>query len=108
MSDAALPALVWCPVPDRQAGETLAKWLLDEHLIACANILPAMHSLFVWNGEAGEATEAGMLLKTNMALLDRVIARIGQLHPYEEPAILGWPCPAAGPGTVAWLGALPQ
>jgi periplasmic divalent cation tolerance protein len=108
VSDAALPALVWCPVPDRQAGETLAKWLLDEHLIACANILPAMHSLFVWNGEAGEATEAGMLLKTNMALLDRVIARIGQLHPYEEPAILGWPCPAASPGTVAWLGALPQ
>ncbi len=67
-----------------------------------------MQSLFVWNGEAGEATEAGMLLKTNTALLDRAIARLGELHPYEQPAILGWPCPSASPGTMAWLGALPR
>ena len=106
MNDAVLPALVWCPVPDRQTGESLAKSLLDDHLIACANILPAMQSLFVWNGEAGEATEAGMLLKTNTALLDRAIARLNELHPYEEPAVIGWRCDSAAPATAAWLGAL--
>jgi periplasmic divalent cation tolerance protein len=46
------------------------------------------------------------LLKTNAAVLDRAITRLTELHPYDEPAILGWRCDAAAPGTAAWLGAL--
>ena len=100
------PALVWCPFPDGDSATIVAKTLLDERLIACANIVPAMRSLFNWDGEPGEATEAGMLLKTDAALLDAAIARLAELPPYEEPAVLGWPCSASTPGTRAWLGAL--
>jgi periplasmic divalent cation tolerance protein len=80
--------------------------LLDERLIACANILPAMLSMFEWNGTRSEASEVGALFKTDAALLDRAVARLAQEHPYDEPAILGWRCDAAAPGTAAWLGAL--
>lgn len=100
------PALVWCPFPDHEAAATVAKTLLDEGLIACANILPAMHSLFSWRGERAEATEAGMLLKTDAALLESAIARLVALHPYDSPAVMGWPCPASTPETAAWLGGL--
>lgn len=82
--------------------------LLDQNLIACANILPRMVSLFAWNGEREEAQETGVLLKTNSAKLDEAIARLAELHPYEEPAILGWLCDAAAPGTANWLGAIGQ
>ena len=100
------PALVGCPFPDEASAAAVAKTLLDEGLIACANILRAMHSLSIWQGERAEATEAGMLLKTDSALLDAAIARLAELHPYEEPAVLGWPCPASTEGTAAWLGGL--
>lgn len=100
------PALVWCPYPDADSAAAAASALLDAGLIACANILPAIRSLYVWQGERGDAVETGVLFKTNTALLDRAVARIGELHPYEEPAILGWPCAAAAPATSAWLGAL--
>lgn len=106
MSRAQGPAMVWCPFPDGEAAAVAAKTLLDERLIACANVLPAMHSLFEWNGERGEATEVAMLLKTDAALLDSAIARVAQLHPYREPAVIGWRCDAAHPATAAWLGAL--
>jgi len=99
-------ALAWCPFPDRDSAAAAAKSLLDEKLIACANIMPGMLSLFEWNGERGEAGEAGMLIKTNAALLARAIARLAELHPYDQPAILGWRCDAATPETAAWLGAL--
>ena len=105
MSDSA-PALIWCPFPDAESAFEIAQTLLDEGLIACANMFGEMRSLFDWNGERSEARETGALLKTNAAVLDRAIARLAELHPYDEPAILGWRCDAAAPGTAAWLGAL--
>ena len=106
MKDPEGPALIWCPFPDAPSAAATAKLLLDERLAACANILPAMLSLFEWNGERGESSEAGVILKTDAALLDRAVARLAELHPYDEPAILGWRCDAATPGTAAWLGRL--
>jgi len=100
------PALIWCPFPDAAAAATAATVLLDERLIACANIIPAMLALFEWNGAREEAREAGVLFKTDAALLARAVARLGELHPYDEPAILGWRCDAAAPGTANWLAGL--
>jgi periplasmic divalent cation tolerance protein len=96
-------ALIWCPFPDDASASAAAKSLLDEKLIACANILPQIHSIFDWNGQRGESREVGMLAKTEAELLERAIARIAKLHPYEQPAIVGWRCDAASPATLAWL-----
>jgi periplasmic divalent cation tolerance protein len=100
------PALIWCPFPDAATAAATAKLLLDERLVACANVLPAMLSLFEWNGERGESNEAGALFKTDAALLDRAISRLAELHPYDEPAVLGWRCDASTTGTAHWLGGL--
>lgn len=80
--------------------------MLDEGLVACANILGPMLSLFTWNGERSEAEETGVLFKTDAALFDRAIARLAELHPYETPAILAWRCDAALPATAIWLSEL--
>jgi periplasmic divalent cation tolerance protein len=106
VSERAGPALVWCPFPDADAAAEAARTLLDEGLIACANILPPMRSLYVWHGENCDESEVGVLLKTNTARLARVTTRLAELHPYDEPAILGWHCDTAAPATAAWLGAL--
>jgi periplasmic divalent cation tolerance protein len=103
---ASIPALIWCPFPDADSAAAAAKALLDEGLIACANMLGGMQSLFDWSGERDEAKEVGVLLKTNAAVLERAVARLAELHPYEEPAILGWRCDATTSDTAAWLGAL--
>lgn len=100
------PALIWCPFPDEESARAAAKTLLDERLIACANMFPQIYSLFVWRGEQSEGTETGMLLKTDAALLDDAITRLVGLHPYDEPAVLGWRCDSAAPATAAWLGDL--
>ncbi|MBC2664574.1 divalent-cation tolerance protein CutA [Novosphingobium flavum] len=102
----AVPSLVWCPFPDEAEAGRVADILLDEGLIACANILPGMRSLYVWNGEKGENREAGVLFKTNSSLIERLVVRLVELHAYDEPAILGWRCDHAAPGTATWLGGL--
>ena len=103
---APAPALIWCPFPDNDSAVAAADCLLDEGLIACANLLPGVQSRYIWRGERGVAQEVGTLLKTSAALLAPAIARLSTLHPYDAPAILGWRCDAAAPATLAWLGGL--
>jgi periplasmic divalent cation tolerance protein len=99
-------ALIWCPFADEASAVAAADRLLDEGLVACANILPAMRSLHVWRGERGESREVGVLFKTDAALLDRATARLAEIHPYDTPAVLGWRADTAAPATRAWLRAL--
>jgi periplasmic divalent cation tolerance protein len=101
-------ALVWCPFPDSDTARSIAGQLLDERLIACANILGGLESHFLWQGARDTAQETGVLFKTSAARLDAVVERLGKLHPYDTPAIVGWRADAALPATLAWLAAATQ
>ena len=100
-----MSALVYCPFPDAESAAAVGRQLLDENLIGCINIGSPIRSLFVWEGVAGSAEEVPALFKTDERVLARVIGRLEDLHPYDSPAILGWPCQAADT-TRAWLGGL--
>ena len=103
MSENPQAALAWCPFPDADAARGVAQQLLAEKLIACANIVPGVISVFEWQGQASSETEAVAVLKTRAELLDKLISRLGELHPYDTPAIVGWVCDAAHPLTMEWL-----
>ena len=98
-----MSALIWCPFADEASAVAAARQLLDERLIACANILPPMRSLYTWQGERGESVEVGVLFKTDASALDRATARLAEIHPYEAPAVLGWRTDTAAKPTAEWL-----
>lgn len=98
--------LIWCPFGDEETAAHVAGILIDEGHIACANILPGVRSLYVWNGERGEGREVVVVFKTSAERLTSAIARLEALHPYDSPAICGWHCDSAGEATRRWLGQL--
>lgn len=99
----AQAAMAWCPFPDAEAARTIAARLLEAKLIACANILPHVESVFEWQSEVSSASECAVVFKTTADCLDDLVTRLGELHPYETPAILGWRCDVAHPLTLHWL-----
>lgn len=98
-------ALIWCPFADSGSAERVAGTLIDEGLVACANILPGVRSLYRWQGVRGEGAEIAVLFKTTADVLDAAVRRLEAIHPYDSPAITGWLCDAAGPATLGWLDA---
>ena len=98
-----MSALLWCPFADEESAAAAARQLLAERLIVCANILPPMRSIYAWRGEVSEASEVGVLFKTDASLLDRATARLAEIHPYEAPAVLGWRADTAAHATRDWL-----
>lgn len=101
-----MSALIYTVFATREDARAVASQLLDERLIACANVIGRIESLFEWDGERGAGEEIAILFKTNAERLDDAVARLETLHQYEAPAILGWRADSAGKATAAWLAAL--
>ncbi|WP_340588251.1 divalent-cation tolerance protein CutA [Erythrobacter alti] len=96
-------ALIWCPFGDLESARQCARKLVEERLVACANIVPAVTSVFRWQGDVLQESEVGVLFKTTSKLLDAAVERLVALHPYDTPAIAGWHADKAPPETLAWL-----
>ena len=101
-----MSALIYCPFPDRQTAREASAALLGEKLIACSNLMGPIESQFIWEGKVQSAEEISVLFKTDGEFLSQAIKRLGELHPYDTPAIIGWRCDAAHPATAAWLGSI--
>lgn len=97
-------ALIWSPFGSEAEAEEAAGVLLDEGLVACANLIP-IRSLYRWQGKRGEGREVAVLFKTSAARLDDAIASLTAIHPYETPVIMGWPVDRANSAAMAWLAA---
>lgn len=86
MSEAALIYSTW---PDGDTAAQAASTLLEEKLIACANIFPAGRSIYVWEGEVRDEAETVMMVKTTAGRAGLVRDRLLALHPYDTPCVLG-------------------
>lgn len=83
-------------------AERIARRLLGEHLIACANILPC-NSLYHWKGKIEEAQEAIGVFKTDDENYPTLEKRVAELHPYEVPMIVAIPIHAGSESYLDWI-----
>ena len=84
----AEPRIGLCTVPDRDTATRIAEALVTEQLAACVNIIPAIQSVYRWEGAVEHDEELLLLIKTSSAIWSRLEERILVLHPYELPEII--------------------
>ena len=94
--------IIYTTLPKRRKARQLAKALLRERLIACANIFK-IESIYRWKGELEEAGEYGLLAETRAELYPRVEKRIKELHPYELPAVVSIPMSNGSKEFFKWI-----
>ncbi|MFO8133804.1 MAG: divalent-cation tolerance protein CutA [Thermoplasmatota archaeon] len=93
--------VVLCTCPPGEARD-IARALLDEHLIACAN-LAAVTSLYTWKDEVEETEETLLVMKTTREHWPGLRDRILELHSYDVPEVLLLPVGDGSAGYLAWL-----
>lgn len=89
-----------CPVDQ---AERIVRTLLEERLIACANITSPVNSLYWWQGKIEQDQEAAVIMKTHDTRAHRVLKRAKELHPYDVPAISVIATEAVDPDYLAWV-----
>jgi periplasmic divalent cation tolerance protein len=95
--------MVFVTTKDKAQAETIAKTLLAERLIACANIVGPVESFFSWEGKVDCAEEFLMVMKTRQSLLDAVVVRVKGLHSYEVPEVLAVPIVGGLESYFGWM-----
>ncbi len=89
------------PGPD-QAAE-VARALVSEQLAACVNLVPAVRSIYRWQGELQDEAETLAIVKTTAERLDALTARLIALHPYEVPEVVALPVTGGSAPYLAWV-----
>lgn len=72
---------------EASAGE-FAQHLVEERVIACANLVPHITSVYRWDGLVKKDREVLVIMKTTKARVPELEAHIDDLHPYDLPEML--------------------
>jgi periplasmic divalent cation tolerance protein len=89
--------------PSEEAAAKIARALVEESLAACVNIVPAVRSIYRWQGKIEDDAEALMVIKTRRARFPALEARVRELHSYTTPEIIALPLDAGSEPYLSWL-----
>ena len=95
--------VVLTTIDSREAGERLARALVDHKAAACVQVLPGMTSIYRWNDNVETSSEVLLLIKTTEAAFERVETIIRELHSYETPEILSLAVENGSHDYLEWL-----
>jgi periplasmic divalent cation tolerance protein len=86
-----------------EEAEKIARALVSKKLAACVNMLPAVRSIYRWQGAIEDAQETQLVIKTSRGLFDEVRAEIEKLHSYEVPEAIAIPIVDGSEAYLNWL-----
>ena len=95
--------IVFTTFANENEAATVARVLVEERLVACANLLPGARSLYRWRGEVKDEREVVVLLKTRKQDWPALISRLHELHSFDTPECVAVRIAAGAPRYMAWL-----
>ena len=96
--------VVMVTTASKQEAEKIAQRLLKERLIACANIIGPVSSLFRWSGKVEKTEECLIFMKSRKDLFEKLAEIVKALHSYEVPEIIVLPVVGGLKAYLDWLG----
>ena len=87
----------------REANKIVTK-LIERRLIACANIVKDIKSVFWWQGKVDKAHEVLLILKSKKSCCGKIVKTVKSLHSYDVPEIIALPIVAGNKDYVKWIG----
>ncbi len=87
----------------KEEAVRIVRALLEERLIACANIMDHVSSFFWWQGKIEEEKEVLVIMKSHESLFKKLSQRVMELHSYDTPEILALPIVNGSPSYLDWM-----
>lgn len=89
--------------PDRETAQRISNQLVTEKFAACANILPAVESIYRWKEKIETGNETLVFFKLSEDRQSAFQEKLRVLHPYEVPEIIFVPISSSLPEYLRWV-----
>ena len=89
--------------PDREIAQRISRELVSEKFAACANILPAIESVYRWKDKLETGNETLVFFKVSEDRQSAFQEKLRSLHPYEVPEIIFTPVAGGLPEYLRWV-----
>lgn len=82
----------------------ICRFLAQERLVACAQIIPWIESIYMWDNKLETTQECKITLKTRREHWEKVKKVILENHSYEIPEIIFRPIEGGNQDYLDWMG----
>jgi periplasmic divalent cation tolerance protein len=89
--------------PDAETARRICEELVTKDVVACANILPAVESIYRWQGKLERANETLVVFKVAAERYGAFETKLKSLHPYDVPEIVAVDVVAGLPDYLRWV-----
>ena len=89
--------------PDAETARRISNQLVEEKFAACANILPAVESIYRWKGKIESGNETLVFFKLSEDQQSAFQEKLRSLHPYEVPEIVFVPVASGLTDYLRWV-----
>lgn len=96
-------SIVYVTAGSEEEALKIGRTLVAERLVACANLIPHIRSIYRWKGEICEENEVLLVMKTRSSLFPFLMQRVLELHSYEVPEIVAFPVAQGLPAYLDWV-----
>ena len=95
--------VVMVTAPNQEEAARMADHAVQSRQAACASVIPAIDSIYWWEGKLVKEHETLILFKTTADKFPSLQDLIKQAHPYEVPEIIAWPVKHGLPQYLEWV-----
>jgi periplasmic divalent cation tolerance protein len=95
--------VVLVTIPGDVDAAAFARGLVEPGVAACVNVLPAMQSIYRWEGDVQQEAEHQVVIKTTSAAVPALWQRVQDLHPYDIPEFIVLPIVDGNEAYLKWI-----
>ena len=90
-------------VDEKEIAEKIAKKVVEKRMVACAQIIGPIKSIYWWKEKIEESEEWMVVMKSKKEFFKKVEKVIRDIHPYEVPEIIAFPVIEGYEEYLKWL-----
>jgi periplasmic divalent cation tolerance protein len=95
--------IIFVTASSEAEAKKIATALVKEKLVACANIIPKIISIYRWENKVCQEDEVMLIAKSTQSLFSTIKDRVKSLHSYKVPEIISFPISEGLPEYLNWI-----